>query len=228
MFGWLRRRKRGLYGSNYQHIAHRSDWDVLNRELFYEVIDKWPTNALALITNVRNHESTLDKPYVQMRTDRDPDIRALIGRMNNEQFNKIFELARTYRPERTDCYRLKNLGLPNNSLAFLVEHEGGDYRTILLFGGARVKGELEKRLEHAGRIISAKPRGRTADEAQAGRDAVANATAPFANDSAIREAAENALLAREEHLQPHVAQLEYRERVELAKIQQELKRRKHG
>lgn len=228
MFGFGKKKHKGPYGSNYQHIAARSDWDVLNRELFYEVMDKWPSNALALITNTRNHDSNLSRPYVQMRSDVDPDMGNVVNGLSSEQFNKIYQLAKKSKPENTDCFRVKNLGLPNNSLAFLIENSKGQYRTILVFGGQRIKGELEKRLELVTTILSAKARGKSAEQVQAAATASATATAAYSNDGAIREADTNDLIAREEFLEDKKDQLDYAKRVEFGKIQAELKKRGKG
>ena len=69
----------------------------------------------------------------------------MIG-VGNEQWGpqyieryKIFAKAiKDKYPDIADCYRVRNLGLPNNALVFLIEHYNGLHRTMLVFGGAVV------------------------------------------------------------------------------------------
>src|SRR3970040_425824 len=60
------RLSRPLYGENYMHQTDREDWDVMNRELFAEVIEGWPTNAIALISNTNLGNSDLRVPYMRL------------------------------------------------------------------------------------------------------------------------------------------------------------------
>ncbi len=124
-----------LYGENYQHISQRDDWDALNRELFSEVIGPWTTNGVAVISNLDWGDSPLEPPRMMVQTQLDPAMKRVLLEFRKEDFERIFELAAGKFPDVSDCYRVRNLGLPRNSLVFLVEHADGVRRTMLVFGG---------------------------------------------------------------------------------------------
>jgi len=236
------KRSRPLYGENYMHQTDREDWDLVNRELYAEVIEGWPTNALALISNTNLGNSDLRVPYMRIQPEIDPEIRKLITLFTNEHFAKIFEMAKDKYPDIADCYKVKNLGLPNNALVYLIEHRGKPYRSMLVFGGERLKGKLEARLEVVNSILSNVPLkpdaekgtepGKSGAAGSSARTAVPAASGTgeppgfsFTNMRSILSAGEDQLMAREEWLEAKVGKLDYRERVELEKIQAELRRR---
>ena len=230
-----------LYGENYQHQTHREDWDALNRELFAEVIEKWPINAVALISNSNLGSTSLSSPFIRLQPEVDPELRKRVIAFTNEYFQKIFELAKDKYPDVADCYRVRNLGLPNNALVYLIEHFNGQYRTMLVFGGTRLRGKLEQRLEVVNQILANEPLSPKKGEGEDGSaDAAAGAAAPertrahkpeeppgftLTNMRSILTASEGQLVEREEWLEARVGNLDYRQRVELEKIQAELRRR---
>ena len=224
---------RPLYGENYMHQTDREDWDVMNRELFAEVIAGWPTNAIALISNTNLGNSDLRVPYMRLQPEIPAEIRALVTEFTNEHFRKIFELAQDKHPDVADCYKVRNLGLPNNALVYLIEHRTKPYRSMLVFGGERLKGKLEARLEGVNSILSNEPLKPDATPAETGEAAGAAAPAgskeppgfSFTNMRSILSADEDQLVAREEWLERKIGNLDYRERVEMEKIQAELRRR---
>lgn len=227
-----------LYGENYQHQTHREDWDQVNRELFAEVIEKWPVNAIALISNSNMGRSDLQAPFIRLQPEVDTELRKLVIAFSNDHFQKIFELAKDKYPDISDCYRVRNLGLPNNALVYLIEHFNGHPRTMLVFGGTRLRGKLEQRLEVVNHILSNLPlaprKPGEAEEAPAAQVAHRRGHAhrdeeppgfTFTNMRSILNASESQLLEREEWLEMRVGQLDYRQRVELEKLQAELRRR---
>ena len=135
--------QQAMYGENYTHLTDRDDWDALNRELFAQIVQRWPRNALALISNYHGGGFDPKNPYLRLSSELDGEFRDLFTGFRMEQFDKIFQLSESYKPDHTDCYRVKNLGLPNNCLAFLIEHRDGRRRSMLIFGGERLKGQLE-------------------------------------------------------------------------------------
>jgi len=224
---------RPLYGENYMHQTDREDWDVMNRELFAEVIEGWPTNAIALISNTNLGDSDLRVPYMRLQPEVPAEIRALVTAFTNEHFGKIFELAQDKHPDVADCYKVRNLGLPNNALVYLIEHRAKPYRSMLVFGGERLKGKLEARLEVVNSILSNMPLKPDSTPAKPGESpdsaAPAGSNEPpgfsFTNMRSISSAGDDQLVAREEWLEAKVGNLDYRERVEMEKIQAELRRR---
>lgn len=221
-----------LYGENYQHQTNREDWDQLNRELFSEIIEKWPVNAVALISNTNLGQTQLASPFIRLQPDVDREIRSLVIGFTNDHFAKIFELAKDKYPDLADCYRVRNLGLPNNALVFLIEHYNGQHRTMLVFGGTRLKGKLEQRLDVVNQILANEPltpkkRVESDDEPEPRKPHGPEGPPGFTltNMRSILSASENQLLEREEWLEARVGTLDYRQRVELEKIQAELRRR---
>ena len=224
----------GLYGENYNHQTNREDWDQLNRELFAEIIEKWPKNAIALISNTNLGNANLSSPFVRLQPEVERDVRSLVISFSNDQFAKLFELAKDKYPDVADCYSVRNLGLPNNALVFLIEHYNGLHRTMLVFGGERLKGKLEQRLDAVSQILANEPLipGQPAGgepEAAPRKSAPRGPQEPpgftLTNMRAIGNAGEDQLVAREQWLEERVGQLDYRQRVELEKIQAELRRR---
>jgi hypothetical protein len=224
---------RPLYGENYMHQTDREDWDVVNRELFAEVIEGWPTNAIALISNTNLGNSDLRVPYMRLQPEISTEVRHLVIAFTNEHFGKIFEMAKDKYPDVADCYRVRNLGLPNNALVYLIEHHTKPYRSMLVFGGERLKGKLEARLEVVNSILSNMPLKPDATPAKPGEASKAPAAADskeppgfsFTNMRSILSADDDQLVAREEWLEGKIGKLDYRERVEMEKIQAELRRR---
>ena len=224
---------RPLYGENYMHQTDREDWDAMNRELFAEVIEGWPANAIALISNTNLGNSGLRAPYIRLQSEIPPEIRSLVTEFSNDHLRKIFELAQDKTPDVADCYKVRNLGLPNNALVYLIEHRTKPWRSMLVFGGERLKGKLEARLQVVNAILNNLPL--KPDSAPAKPGAAPDAADPagskeppgfsFTNMRSISSADDDQLVAREEWLERKIGNLDYRERVEMEKIQAELRRR---
>jgi hypothetical protein len=215
------------------HQTDREDWDIVNRELFAEVIEGWPANAIALISNTNLGDSDLRVPYMRLQPEIPAEIRQLVVAFTNDHFAKIFEMAKDKYPDVADCYRVKNLGLPNKALVYLIEHRTKPYRSMLVFGGERLKGKLEARLEVVNAILANEPLRPETAAAKSG-DTALPAPAPgsheppgfsFTNMRSILSSNDDQLVAREEWLEGKIGKLDYRERVEMEKIQAELRRR---
>jgi hypothetical protein len=174
---------------------------------------------------------------MRLQPEVDRELRKMVIAFTNEHFTKVFELAKDKYPDLADCYRVKKLGLPNNALVYLIEHYNGQHRTMLVFGGTRLKGKLEQRLEVVNQILANEPITRRADEAT---PLPGSGTTPerhqgqrpeeppgftLTNMRSILTASEAALTEREGWLESKVGHLDYRQRVELEKIQAELRRR---
>lgn len=232
MFGFGKKAT-ALYGENYRHIADRDDWDAMNRELYAKVIEGWPSNGLAAITNSHGGQRGLPIPFLRIPAGLDPKIRAVFSGFRNKHFDKIFRLAGKRSPHFADCYQVKRLGLPDNSLVYLVEHRNGEDRTILVFGGERLRGKLEERLASVSEIVANSGRGaQAAPEPAPAKAETADgdgewARQPLPAKKLVAKAHDAHLEAREAWLEARIGELNYKQRVELTHIQGELKRRAH-
>ena len=226
MFG-LFSKKSKLYGSKFQHITSRGDWDVMNRQIFGEVVEKW-NNGIALLTNNYGGQSNLPKPNVRIQPDLHDGVKQLIQALSNEQFNKIYHLARNAKPNNTDCYVIRNLGLPNNALVYLIEHTNHINRTMVVFGGERMRGKLEEKLSLVSKLLTSKGKAKSAikHERAAPAETANPADTNYGNNFAMKSATDKQLVRREEFLEA-LGNLDYSKRVELEKIRAELMQRSH-
>jgi len=228
-----RKRTNHLYGENYEHITDRDDWDQLNRELFEDIIEKWSANGVALISNAAGGKAPLEKLHVRTGPEVPRDVAGVIWGFTRDSFDAIFARAAERVPEVSDCYRIRNLGLPNNSLVFLIEHRDKARRTMLVFGGPRLRGQLERNLERVSELLGGRrppataPGGHRPAPAQGAATSVAAGAVPaaFPTSSAVKAASTAALEAREDYLDARREGLDYPKRIELEKIQAELRRR---
>ncbi len=234
MFGWLRKKSRS-YGERYLHESDRTDWDRLNAELYTQVIQDW-VNGVALISNTYEGRSDLAGPYVRLAPAIDPAIREELRGFTNTQFNRIFQLVERRKPAVADCFRVKRLGLPNKSLVYAVQHSRGPQRTLLVLGGERLKGRLEERLVRVNDILGRDSEPEPPAAPKAGGDPVESAAAPsgespggepppLANPRVIAKETSEQLSRREEYLDDRRDTLAYNQRIELERIQDELRRR---
>ncbi len=135
-----------MYGQNYKHFTDREDWSLMINSLFYKVINPWPTNGLAVATNVYNDIPYPDKPFMRIRDGLEPVLRRSLRYFGRHHFDEIFESAQHIEPDISDCYKIRNLGLLNNSYAHLVEQTDKVRRAMLIFKGPWFEGDLEKRV----------------------------------------------------------------------------------
>lgn len=214
-----------LYGENYPHITDRDDWDNLNFELYREVIESWPSNGLALLSNSREGNTHLRRPHLRMGRDVDGAVRDMIERFTNDHLVEIFRRAADKMPDVSDCYVVRNLGLPNNALVYLVEHRKGGHRTLLVFGGARLRGRLESRCARIADILGREARRPGQREAELQGMGPQGPPEPLSTLKSVTTASDAALNAREFYLNRQRDDLRYSQRVELERIQTELRRR---
>ena len=237
MLGWLRKKSRS-YGERYLHESDRTDWDRVNAELYTQVIQDW-ANGVALISNTYDGRNDLVGPYVRLAPVIDPAIREELRGFTNAQFDRIFQLVERRKPAVADCFRVKKLGLPNKSLVYAVQHSQGPQRTLLVLGGERLKGRLEERLVRVNEILGREsepgPAAAPMADGDAGEPAAAPSGAspggeppPLGSPRAVAKAASEQLSRREEYLDARRETLAYNQRIELERIQDELKRRSLG
>ncbi len=154
MFSLLAK-KNGVAG-NYVHITSRTDWERVLDNLFVIAIQGWRC-GLAVISNTTKNDSSDERGYLinglTFRMNRNiPDKLKQSLRIRREQFEQIFELTEGKAPDFSDCYRVKNLGFPRNTLLFPIYGANGQ-KALLVFGGTFLKRELVMRLGKVDKVL---------------------------------------------------------------------------
>lgn len=147
----------------FAHITHRSDWEALATELYERVIYRCPY-AVAVI-----HKKKLARWHrLVIRTNDtfEPSEFPLFIRrtIRVAHYDAIFKSTRGMeRHDRYDLYKVidGHLGLPINSLVFGIQHdEQPDLKMLLVFGGERLEGHMERSLEMLQKVLAATPTNR--------------------------------------------------------------------
>lgn len=142
------------------HTTTRTDWDVMVGELFDQVIHGCPY-GIATVTKrkvVRWH-----RLVIRINDLFEPIEAALFVRreLRVAHFDTIFKATDGMeRHERYDLYKITDarLGLPLNSLVYGIQHaEKPELRCLLVFGGERLEGHMERSLELVQKILTATP-----------------------------------------------------------------------
>ena len=157
-----KKKKKGEKG-NYQHETPRDDWENMLNELFDKVVGPWK-NGLSVVSNTR--QSGLEDPSgtislnlcFRLKQGMDANLKQAIQQFNRSQFEQIFALANKKKPDLADCYAVKKLGLPDNTLVYLVTHHisraGDRKRALLAFAGPCYKQDLQEHVAKASGIIT--------------------------------------------------------------------------
>jgi hypothetical protein len=142
------------------HKTPRSDWDALMTELFEKVIYRCPF-GIATVTKrkiVRWH-----RLIIRINDLFEPsDVPLFVRRtLRVAHYDSIFKSTDGMeRDERYDLYKVvgPQLGLPMKSLVYAIQHEEKpELRALLVFGGERLEGHMERSLELVQRILAAPP-----------------------------------------------------------------------
>lgn len=142
------------------HNTARTDWDVLTRELFDQVLHRCPYGIAAihkhrivrwhrLIFRINEFYSPEEAPAFIRRVFRVAHYDAIFRSTTGME-----------RHERYDLYKIidARLGLPLKSLVYGIQHqERADLTTLLVFGGERIEGQMERSLERVEKLLAAPP-----------------------------------------------------------------------
>ena len=159
MLGFFK--KKSLYGANYPHLTQRTDWDALSDQLFDQVIQPFKSGlaVLSFQGDLSSQISSRIKPSIP------EELRDFIRQFSVEHFRNIFSLAAQQEPEVSDCYVTRNLGLPNNSLVFLIESQASKNkepaRILLVFGSPYIKQDLDRHLGLVSQYLKSSPAAQT-------------------------------------------------------------------
>ena len=149
----------------FAHITARTDWDALVAELFDKVVQNCPYGM-----GVLNKRKIMRWNRLIIRTNpmfEPSDATLFVRRMARvAHFDAIFKSTHGMeRHEHYDLYKVVDarLGLPLNTLVYGIQHaEDPELRALLLFGGERLEGHMERSLELVERILAATPTNQTA------------------------------------------------------------------
>lgn len=137
--------------TNRQKLAHstkRKDWEKVLDELFLQVIHA-SSNGLAVISNtarngeqdIRGHVSS--KLTFRIGNSVPNDLKDAIRQLNLQGMANMYAKRPKVAPNETDCYKLKNLGLPNNVLTYFIE-QPDNKKALVVFSSPIMQKELAK------------------------------------------------------------------------------------
>jgi hypothetical protein len=155
------------------HTTARTDWDVLTRELFDQVLYRCPYGIAAIHKHriLRWHRLIIRTNELYAQEDAPAFIRRTF---RVAHYDAIFRSATGMeRHERYDLYKIidARLGLPLKSLVYGIQHqERADLKALLVFGGERMEGQMERSLERVEKILSAPPTDRREQPTPPGPD----------------------------------------------------------
>jgi hypothetical protein len=140
------------------HTTPRTDWDALVAELFDRVIYRCPYGIAAVTKRkiVRWH-----RLVIRVNDLFEPIEAPLFVRnmLRVGHYDAIFKSTEGMeRHERYDLYKIVDarLGLPVKSLVYGIQHlEKPELRCLLVFGGERLEGQMERSLELVQKILAA-------------------------------------------------------------------------
>ena len=156
MLNWITRWKKNSIGMNYNHSVERTDWEFFLDDIFSDVIGNW-RNGLGIISDTKkaNRDDIAGIPFAGLTYRISEKISPQVApamKLGRETFERIFELCRRKEPDFADCYYVKKLGLPNNSLVFPIVGPQKQ-RALIVFGGQHISRDLTLRLGKLNRLM---------------------------------------------------------------------------
>lgn len=149
------------------HSTARTDWEAMVAELFDRVIQKCPY-GIGVISKKRI--AKWHRLVIRTNDMFEPSEVPLFMRryLRVAHFNAIFKSTQGMeRHERYDLYKIVsgNLGLPLKSLVYGIQNgRQPDLAALLVFGGERIEGHMERSLELVQRILAAPPTNKYEDQ----------------------------------------------------------------
>jgi len=143
----------GSVGAN---PTQRKDWDALVDELFASVI----TGAPFAVGIAVKHKGFLGSSLKLRLNQRFPNmqiVQFIRKHFQTAQLDRLFQSDPGLERDASGTYKVVggDLGLPKNCLLYAFENPADkNLRGVILFGGERMEGQLEKRLQSAGEILT--------------------------------------------------------------------------
>ena len=149
--------KASVNEEHFLHCTERTDWEMLAEQLYREVIEGCPF-GLAVVTK----NPLVSRKRLILRTNDGFDPKAAIYFLRDHfrvaHYDAILNATEDpVRHGRYDLHKVQNpwLGLPIHSLVYVIKHvQNPTLSIMLIFGGERVKGQLEHMLQATEKIIS--------------------------------------------------------------------------
>lgn len=148
--------KRKDIKQNYQHHTERTDWERLLDELFLQIIHP-SKNGVAIISNTCKKDPSdafgAISPKLGFRVDNSTPaaLQSQILNYDIQKFSSLFAYESKMRPYLYDCYKIRNVGLPNNALIYFIYYK--QKKAILLFAPPIFQGELMRYVEKISNLL---------------------------------------------------------------------------
>ncbi len=153
MFG-LKKKKQ--YSYSYEHSTKRNDWENALEELLVEVV--CPARCgVAIISNTSKTSSddavgeNFGKLNFRIKNQLPPALSKQIRSLSTQQFAQIFAAQDKLKPVIFDCYKMKNLGLPNNTLVYFIEQN--HKKALVVFAPPILQRELIRLVQRISDIL---------------------------------------------------------------------------
>ena len=143
------------------HQTMRKDWDDLVTELFSRVISGAPFGI-----GVASKSKSFMGSTLKLRLNHNFSNKAVIEfirkNFQSKRLDRLFAGTGLSPDSRGKLFKVSgdDTGLPRNCLVYPFENPSdSNCRGIIIFGGERLEGQLERRIETAGGILNAEPGG---------------------------------------------------------------------
>ncbi|MBF0287103.1 MAG: hypothetical protein HQM14_04735 [SAR324 cluster bacterium] len=153
MFGFGKKKKLRRLA----HATPRRDWEKVLDELFIKVVH-FSDNGLAVISNTaRTGEQDLygkvsSRLSFRIKDKLPAELKDSIRQFNLQQLAKMFAMRSQMESDEMDCYKIKNLGLPNNAVIYFIEQPDSK-KALVVLSAPIIKKHLTQLIESIDDIL---------------------------------------------------------------------------
>jgi hypothetical protein len=143
------------------HQTMRRDWDDLVTELFARVISGAPF-GIGVASKSKGFMGATLKLRLNQKFANRAVIEFIRKNFQSKRLDQLFSGTGLSPDPRAKLFRVsgEDTGLPKNCLVYPFENPNdSNFRGIIMFGGERLEGQLERRLEAASGILNGLPGG---------------------------------------------------------------------
>lgn len=148
-------------GASGFHQTMRKDWDDLVTELFTRVIAGAPF-GIGVASKSKGFMGSTLKLRLNQNFENKGVIEFIRKNFQSKRLDRLFSGDGMSPDRRAKLFKIsgEGTGLPRNCLVYPFENPNdANCRGILIFGGERLEGQLERRLEAASGILDGTPGG---------------------------------------------------------------------